>query len=326
MSAFSSGTSRAPASFRWCSFGKRWSRRPSSAPRVETPRPRRPRWAIGVRHQPSARERNGRRGQSADRGPRSATRCSDPRSRNRRAPGRRGPSADRGHRSATRCSDPQSRNRRAPGHRSQGIASPEIIGSRSRRPRASGAGVARPHRRRRAQTSSPVRRRRAIRRPAAKGSAGGDAVGAGDVAVRPLPLPPRRGEWHGSYITTAIDYANGDPHMGHAFEKLGADCIARYRRLRGDEVWFLIGMDEHGQKVAQTAAERGLTPQALTDEVAAGVSAHLGSSSGSRNDQFIRTTAQAAQGRGPRPDRTDLRTQSRRFLRKGLPRALLRRL
>ena len=64
------------------------------------------------------------------------------------------------------------------------------------------------------------------------------------------------------FITTAIDYANGDPHMGHAFEKVGADCIARYRRLRGDEVWFLIGMDEHGQKVAQTAAERGASPQA----------------------------------------------------------------
>lgn len=96
------------------------------------------------------------------------------------------------------------------------------------------------------------------------------------------------------FITTAIDYANGDPHMGHAFEKLGADCIARYRRLRGDDVWFLIGMDEHGQKVAQTAAERGLTPQALTDEVAEAFQrtwARLGIS----HDQFIRTTAQAHQ-------------------------------
>ena len=92
------------------------------------------------------------------------------------------------------------------------------------------------------------------------------------------------------FITTAIDYANGDPHMGHAFEKVGADCIARYRRLRGDEVWFLIGMDEHGQKVAQTAADRGVSPQALTDEVAATFQrtwAQLDIS----NDQFIRTTA-----------------------------------
>jgi methionyl-tRNA synthetase len=92
------------------------------------------------------------------------------------------------------------------------------------------------------------------------------------------------------FLTTAIDYANGDPHMGHAFEKIGADCIARYRRLRGDDVWFLIGMDEHGQKVAQTAAEQEVTPQALTDQLAQtfqAVWAELMIS----NDQFIRTTA-----------------------------------
>ncbi|HEU5357608.1 MAG TPA: methionine--tRNA ligase [Gemmatimonadales bacterium] len=92
------------------------------------------------------------------------------------------------------------------------------------------------------------------------------------------------------YLTTAIDYANGDPHLGHAFEKIGADAIARYRRLRGDDVWFLIGMDEHGQKVAQTAAERGLSPQALTDQVAVRFQemwARLGIS----HDQFMRTTA-----------------------------------
>ena len=70
------------------------------------------------------------------------------------------------------------------------------------------------------------------------------------------------------YLTTAIDYANGDPHLGHAFEKVGADCIARYRRLRGDDVWFLIGMDEHGQKVAQAAAADGVTPQAFVDRIA----------------------------------------------------------
>jgi methionyl-tRNA synthetase len=71
------------------------------------------------------------------------------------------------------------------------------------------------------------------------------------------------------YITTAIDYANGEPHVGHAYERLGADAIARYRRLRSDDVEFLIGMDEHGQKVAQAAEAQGLTPQALTDRIAA---------------------------------------------------------
>lgn len=92
------------------------------------------------------------------------------------------------------------------------------------------------------------------------------------------------------FLTTAIDYSNGDPHMGHAFEKVGADCIARYRRLRGDDVWFLIGMDEHGQKVAQTAAERGVTPQELTDEVAQVFEATWVRLMIS-HDQFMRTTA-----------------------------------
>ncbi|MEO8030029.1 MAG: methionine--tRNA ligase [Gemmatimonadota bacterium] len=92
------------------------------------------------------------------------------------------------------------------------------------------------------------------------------------------------------FITTAIDYSNGDPHMGHAFEKVGADCIARYRRLRGDDVWFLIGMDEHGQKVAQTAEERGVSPQQLTDEVADVFQATWVRLMIS-HDQFMRTTA-----------------------------------
>ncbi|HEU4563735.1 MAG TPA: methionine--tRNA ligase [Gemmatimonadaceae bacterium] len=91
------------------------------------------------------------------------------------------------------------------------------------------------------------------------------------------------------YLTTAIDYANGDPHLGHAFEKIGADAIARYHRLRGDHVHFLMGMDEHGMKVAQTAAERGMEPQALADEVAARFQAMWRRLSISY-DQFIRTT------------------------------------
>jgi methionyl-tRNA synthetase len=92
------------------------------------------------------------------------------------------------------------------------------------------------------------------------------------------------------FITTAIDYANGDPHMGHAFEKIGADCIARYHRLRGDDVWFLIGMDEHGQKVAQTAADQGKTPQQLVDDVAT-VFQDTWRELSISHDQFIRTTA-----------------------------------
>ena len=94
------------------------------------------------------------------------------------------------------------------------------------------------------------------------------------------------------YLTTAIDYANGDPHLGHAFEKIGADAIARYRRLRGDKVHFLIGMDEHGQKVAQEAVDRGVEPQALVDDVAQRFQAMWRRLSIS-NDQFIRTTSES---------------------------------
>lgn len=92
------------------------------------------------------------------------------------------------------------------------------------------------------------------------------------------------------FITTAIDYSNGEPHLGHAFEKIGADAIARYHRLRGDDVWFLIGMDEHGQKVAQTAAELGLTPPELADRVAGSFQA-VWKRLCISYDQFIRTSA-----------------------------------
>ncbi len=91
------------------------------------------------------------------------------------------------------------------------------------------------------------------------------------------------------YLTTAIDYANGDPHLGHALEKIGADVIARYHRLRGDDVHVLMGMDEHGQKVQQTAAQHGIEPQAFTDGVAATFHA-MWARLGIHYDQFIRTT------------------------------------
>lgn len=91
------------------------------------------------------------------------------------------------------------------------------------------------------------------------------------------------------YITTAIDYANGEPHAGHAFEKIGADAIARYRRLRGDEVRFVIGMDEHGQSIPQEASRRGIEPAELVDELAARFRA-VWDSLGISYDDFIRTT------------------------------------
>ena len=91
------------------------------------------------------------------------------------------------------------------------------------------------------------------------------------------------------FLTTAIDYANGDPHIGHAYEKIGADAIARYRRLCGDDVHLLIGMDEHGQKVEQTAAQEDVAPQQLVDTLAERFSA-MWRRLGISHDQFIRTT------------------------------------
>jgi len=91
------------------------------------------------------------------------------------------------------------------------------------------------------------------------------------------------------FLTTAIDYSNGEPHLGHALEKIGADCIARYHRVRGDAVHFLMGMDEHSQSVIQAAAAGATTPQAWVDRMAdtfAGYWKRLHCS----NDDWIRTT------------------------------------
>jgi len=72
------------------------------------------------------------------------------------------------------------------------------------------------------------------------------------------PLPPVAGSRF--FITTAIDYTNGAPHIGHAYEKVLADVLARYHRLKGEEVFFLTGVDQHGQKVQQSAEKQGVAP------------------------------------------------------------------
>jgi methionyl-tRNA synthetase len=91
------------------------------------------------------------------------------------------------------------------------------------------------------------------------------------------------------YITTAIDYANGAPHMGHAIEKIGADAMARYRRLRGDDVHFLMGMDEHGLKVLQSADAANVSPQTWVDDIARQFE-HVWQRLGISHDDFVRTT------------------------------------
>jgi methionyl-tRNA synthetase len=91
------------------------------------------------------------------------------------------------------------------------------------------------------------------------------------------------------YITTAIDYANGAPHLGHAYEKVLTDVVARYKRLSGQSVHFLTGIDEHGQKVTQTAQALGKTPEQLTNELAP-LFVDLCKRLNISNDDFIRTT------------------------------------
>jgi methionyl-tRNA synthetase len=71
------------------------------------------------------------------------------------------------------------------------------------------------------------------------------------------------------FITTAIDYTNAAPHIGHAYEKVLADVLARYHRLKGDDVFFLTGVDQHGQKVQQSADKQGVPPQEFVDGVTA---------------------------------------------------------
>lgn len=69
------------------------------------------------------------------------------------------------------------------------------------------------------------------------------------------------------YITTAIDYTNAAPHIGHAYEKVLADVMTRFKRLNGQEAYFLSGVDQHGQKVQKSAEKEGLSPQAFVDGV-----------------------------------------------------------
>lgn len=91
------------------------------------------------------------------------------------------------------------------------------------------------------------------------------------------------------YITTAISYPNGEPHLGHAYEAIATDAIARFERLDGKDVFFLTGTDEHGLKIKQTAQKEGLSPRALADRNSQrfrDMAAVLNLS----NDDFIRTT------------------------------------
>ncbi len=91
------------------------------------------------------------------------------------------------------------------------------------------------------------------------------------------------------YVTTPIYYVNDLPHIGHIYTTIVADTLARYRRLAGDEVFFLTGTDEHGQKIERAAREKGITPQQQADWVAEHVQRSW-RAYGFSHDDFIRTT------------------------------------
>ena len=91
------------------------------------------------------------------------------------------------------------------------------------------------------------------------------------------------------FLTTAIDYANAQPHLGHAYEKVLTDTLARFARRTGKNVRFLSGLDEHGQKVQQSAAKAGKSPQEFVD----GISVHfldLWKDLRVEPDDYLRTT------------------------------------
>jgi methionyl-tRNA synthetase len=91
------------------------------------------------------------------------------------------------------------------------------------------------------------------------------------------------------YVTTPIYYVNDVPHIGHAYTTIAADVLARYHRLKGNQVFFLTGTDEHGQKVEKAARERGLTPKQHADSMVDNYM-KLWEKLDIRNDAFIRTT------------------------------------
>ena len=91
------------------------------------------------------------------------------------------------------------------------------------------------------------------------------------------------------YITTAISYPNGVPHIGHAYEVIATDAMARFKRLDGHDVFFMTGTDEHGLKMQQSAEKEGLTAKELADRNSAAFK-QMEQDLGISHDRFIRTT------------------------------------
>jgi methionyl-tRNA synthetase len=152
--------------------------------------------------------------------------------------------------------------------------------------RKSAAGQAKPKAAAKAKTAKPAKTK------AAKSTAKKPAPSKRKTAVpKPAKAAPRSksADKGAYYITTAISYPNGVPHIGHAYEVIATDTIARFMRLDGYDVYFLTGTDEHGQKIQQTAAKEGLSARDLVERNVPRFRAMVERLNCS-NDDFIRTT------------------------------------
>src|SRR3954469_4795736 len=124
--------------------------------------------------------------------------------------------------------------------------------------------------------------------PSTKGTSGSGGGGAGRELLTATP----KGDGEMSepyYITTAITYPNGAPHIGHAYEYIATDAVARFKRLDGFDVRYLTGTDEHGLKMAETAAAEGI-PTAELARRNSDVFQRLQDKLNISYDRFIRTT------------------------------------
>ena len=94
------------------------------------------------------------------------------------------------------------------------------------------------------------------------------------------------------YVTTPIYYVNDAPHIGHAYTTTAGDVLTRWRRQRGEQVWFLTGVDEHGTKVQRAAEAGGVTPQQWVDNLVETAWLPVLTTIDAANDDFIRTTSE----------------------------------
>jgi methionyl-tRNA synthetase len=128
-----------------------------------------------------------------------------------------------------------------------------------------------------------------VEAPAAKPKSVAPRKSVAPAAASPKPKAAERNTY---FITTAIAYPNGIPHIGHAYEAIATDALARFQRLDGKDVFFLTGTDEHGQKMIQTAASEGMTPHDLATRNA-GRFKEMDERLNVSFDRFIRTSEPA---------------------------------